>query len=63
MAAVTPHCPYIEYMPAELCDSDLRRDLVQDDMQIVDGRLAWPTKPGLGIELNPEALQRYQVHL
>lgn len=61
LAAVTPHCPFIEFMPAELCDSLLRRELVQDELQIEAGTLALPTKPGLGIELNHEAVKRFQV--
>ena len=37
LAAVTPHCPYIEFMPSELCESVLRKELVSDELQIVDG--------------------------
>ncbi|MCA9211718.1 MAG: mandelate racemase/muconate lactonizing enzyme family protein [Planctomycetales bacterium] len=61
MAAVTPHCPFIEFMPAELCDSLLRKELVQDELRIEDGKLAFPEKPGLGIEINEDALRKYHV--
>ncbi|MFP6613855.1 MAG: mandelate racemase/muconate lactonizing enzyme family protein [Pirellulales bacterium] len=61
LAAVTPHCPYIEFLPARLCDSLLRKELVEDELQITGGVLALPEKPGLGIELNPDALQRFKV--
>ncbi|MEO2045637.1 MAG: mandelate racemase/muconate lactonizing enzyme family protein [Pirellulales bacterium] len=61
LATVTPHCPFIEFMPSELCDSLLRKELVQDELRIEDGKLAIPTKPGLGIELNQEALEKFQV--
>lgn len=61
LAAITPHCPYIEFLPADLCDSVLRRDLVEDELQIVDGRISLPEKPGLGIELNAQAMSRYKV--
>ena len=61
MAAVTPHCPYIEFMPTELCDSLLRKELVHDEMRIENGRLALPTRPGLGIELNQSALDKFRV--
>jgi L-alanine-DL-glutamate epimerase-like enolase superfamily enzyme len=61
MATVTPHCPFIEFMPPELCDSLLRRELVQDELRIEDGKLAIPTKPGLGIELNQAAIEKFQV--
>lgn len=61
MAAVTPHCPYIEFMPPELCDSLLRKELVNDELRIENGRLAMPEKPGLGVELNEEAIRKYSV--
>ena len=61
MATVTPHCPFIEFMPSELCDSLLRKELVQDEMRIEDGKLAIPTKPGLGIELNQSAVKKFRV--
>lgn len=61
LAAVTPHCPYIEFLPARLCDSLLRKELVEDELQIEGGVLPLPKKPGLGIELNPDALGRFKV--
>lgn len=61
LAAAIPHCPLIEFLPAELCDSPLRRELVRDELSLVDGRLLLPTRPGLGIEIDEEALQRYAV--
>jgi L-alanine-DL-glutamate epimerase-like enolase superfamily enzyme len=61
LAAAIPHAPYIEFLPAELCDSALRRELVEDELTFVDGKIPLPTKPGLGIEINQEALKRYRV--
>jgi L-alanine-DL-glutamate epimerase-like enolase superfamily enzyme len=61
LAAVTPHCPFIEFMPAELCDSLLRKELVRDEMRLENGVLPLPTRPGLGIELNPDALRRFRA--
>jgi L-alanine-DL-glutamate epimerase-like enolase superfamily enzyme len=61
LAVVTPHCPFVEFMPAELCDSPLRRELAADPLQIEDGVLPLPKRPGLGIELNEEAIRRYRV--
>jgi L-alanine-DL-glutamate epimerase-like enolase superfamily enzyme len=61
LAAVTAHCPFVEFMPAELCDSLLRQDLLREEMQLVDGVLPLPTRPGLGVELNPDAVQRFRV--
>ena len=62
LAAVTPHCPYIEFMPTNLCDSQLRKDLVDDELQIIDGVIPLPENPGLGIEVNMDALRAFEVH-
>lgn len=59
LAAVTRHCPYIEFMPAELCDSLLRKELVHDELRMQNGVIPLPQKPGLGIELDPGSLQRF----
>ncbi len=55
------HCPYIEFLPAALSESALRRELLVDDLELVDGQIALPTKPGLGIELNADALERFRA--
>jgi L-alanine-DL-glutamate epimerase-like enolase superfamily enzyme len=60
LAAATTHCPYIEYMPADLTASGLRRDLADDGLTMVDGKIPLPTRPGLGIEVNREALAYYE---
>jgi L-alanine-DL-glutamate epimerase-like enolase superfamily enzyme len=61
LAAVTPHCPFIEFMPAELCDSLLRKELVLDGLRLREGVLPLPDQPGLGIELNWDAMRRFRV--
>jgi L-alanine-DL-glutamate epimerase-like enolase superfamily enzyme len=60
-AAATAHCAYIEFMPRELTESTLRRELTIDELEMHDGQIALPTKPGLGVELDREALARYEV--
>ena len=61
LAFVTPHCPFIEYLPPQICEETLRRELVVEDLELVDGVISRPTRPGLGVELNREALQRFRV--
>lgn len=61
LAFVTPHCPFIEYLPPQICEETLRRELVSEDLMLVDGRIAQPTRPGLGLELNWEALERFKA--
>ena len=59
LAAVTPHCDYIEFLPAELSESGLRKDLTRDEIHMVDGVIPLPTEPGLGVEVDREALAAY----
>lgn len=61
MAAAIPHCPFIEYQPAELCESILRKELTPDPLVMKNGKLFLPDKPGLGIELNWDAMKKFTV--
>lgn len=61
LSAATPHCPYIEFLPAPLSESALRRELVLNEPILEEGGIALPSKPGLGIELNLEALERFKA--
>jgi D-galactarolactone cycloisomerase len=42
-------------------DTPLRTDLLREPVQVVDGEIVLPDKPGLGIELDPAALKHYAV--
>ncbi len=61
LAAAIPNCPFIEFQPAELCESVLRRELAPDSLVMENGRLLLPDKPGLGVELDLDALEKYSV--
>lgn len=61
MAFTTPHCAFIEYLPPELCVETLRKELVAEELTLVDGTITRPTKPGLGVELNQSAIDAYKV--
>ncbi len=55
-AASTPNFVILEYRdpsPGPL------RDMVVEPMKLKDGYLEIPDTPGLGIELNPKAMQKY----
>jgi L-alanine-DL-glutamate epimerase-like enolase superfamily enzyme len=60
LAAVTPECPFIEFLPPDLSESALRKELLSEEPQLVDGVIPVPMKPGLGIELNRVALARFE---
>ncbi|MGA2329852.1 MAG: mandelate racemase/muconate lactonizing enzyme family protein [Bryobacteraceae bacterium] len=61
LSAATAHCPYIEFLPACLSESQLRRELVIDELEMIDGQIPVPERPGLGIKVNPTALREYEV--
>ncbi len=61
LAAVTPHMPFFEYVPQAVAGSALRRELVDDELSLVDGRLALPQQPGIGVELNRDAMERFEA--
>jgi len=55
-AATTPNFLVLEYIPDELPE---RRMLVDEPMKLVDGYLELPERPGLGLDLNEEALAKH----
>jgi L-alanine-DL-glutamate epimerase-like enolase superfamily enzyme len=59
LAATASNCPFIEFLPAEVAHSALRRDLVTDELRIERGRLPLPRRPGLGIQLNQSAFSEF----
>lgn len=61
LAAATACCPYIEFLPAELSESALRRELLTSDLPFVNGKIPLPEEPGLGIELNRDALEKFRA--
>jgi len=61
LAAVAPTCTFIEFLPRELADSALRRELCSAELPVVDGRIPLPTGPGLGVTLDETMLQRFKV--
>lgn len=54
-AASTPNFFILEYHPD---DSGARKDVLKEPLMVKDGYIPLPTKPGLGIELNEEAVKR-----
>ncbi len=59
LAFVTPHCPFIEFLPPELSEDTLRRELVAQELHMERGSIPLPQAPGLGIVLNWDALRRF----
>jgi L-alanine-DL-glutamate epimerase-like enolase superfamily enzyme len=59
VAAASPVCPFVEYLPEELNASELRRELVTVDWTFRDGLLELSGSPGLGAKLDRDALERF----
>ncbi len=59
--AACPAAPLFEYVSPKVFDSPLRRELVSPEPTLVDGLMALPTAPGLGIELNTELVERWRI--
>ena len=59
LAATAPNCDYIEFLPVELAESGLRKNLTDHRLLMVDGVMTLPNSPGLGVELNRDALAAY----
>lgn len=60
LAAVTPNCPFIEFLPAELSESSIRHSLLAREPRMSDGSIAVSNEPGLGIELDRDAMERFE---
>jgi L-alanine-DL-glutamate epimerase-like enolase superfamily enzyme len=60
IAATSANCAFIEFLPAQLCESALRRELVSSELKMVDGVIPLPALPGLGVELNRDALKHFK---
>ncbi|HEY5832699.1 mandelate racemase/muconate lactonizing enzyme family protein [Streptomyces sp.] len=59
LSAVTAHCPFVEYLPRDLSESPLRKELLRQEPAMVDGTIPLPEAPGLGVELDRDALERF----
>jgi L-alanine-DL-glutamate epimerase-like enolase superfamily enzyme len=59
----TSNCPYFEFMIRDLAPSELRRFLVKNELEIKDGYIDPPESPGLGIEVDRNVLEKYEMKL
>lgn len=62
LANARPEVAYVEYAPAELYPNlVMRAELAGPEPTLVDGRFLAPTAPGIGAEIDLEALHRFRV--
>ena len=57
LGAVLSHAQW----PAITCHENFRDDLIREPIQISGGHMRVPEGPGLGVEVDEEALERYRV--
>jgi L-rhamnonate dehydratase len=58
LIAAIPNSAFLEF---SVTDSALRRELLVEPLKVVNGHVAVPTKPGLGIEINPDTVKAYSA--
>ena len=59
LAFATPGIAFVEFLPPQLCIEKLRRELAMEDLVLEDGEILPPTRPGLGVEINWDAVRAY----
>jgi L-rhamnonate dehydratase len=58
LIAAIPNSAFLEFSVTE---SALRRELLTTPFKVVNGRVAVPDEPGLGIEINPRTIETYSL--
>jgi L-alanine-DL-glutamate epimerase-like enolase superfamily enzyme len=62
LAATLRNSPWCEYCPLEVYpEQELRRNLFGPEPTVVDGVFELPAGPGLGVDVDEQALERYRV--
>jgi L-alanine-DL-glutamate epimerase-like enolase superfamily enzyme len=61
LAAYSPVTPFIEFAPAEVYESPLRRELQAAGFPVVNGTIALPTRRGIGYDLPTEIIERFRL--
>ncbi len=59
LAAYSPITPFIEFAPAEVYDSPLRKELQNAGFPVCDGVIEIPDRPGIGYELPGEIVEGF----
>lgn len=61
LAAYSPITPFIEFAPAEVYDSPLRRELQSVGIPVRNGVIDLPRAPGIGFELPQEVADHFRM--
>jgi L-alanine-DL-glutamate epimerase-like enolase superfamily enzyme len=61
LAAYSPITPFVEFAPAEVFDSPLRRELQAAGFPVVNGTIGLPERPGIGYALPEELVDGFRT--
>jgi len=61
LAAYSPITPFIEFAPAEVFESPLRRELQNAGFPVRNGVLALPERPGIGYQLPADIVKAFRI--
>lgn len=61
LAAYSPITPFIEFAPAEVFDSPLRKELQAAGFPVTRGETAFPNEPGIGYRLPLDVERRFRL--
>jgi L-alanine-DL-glutamate epimerase-like enolase superfamily enzyme len=61
LATYSPITPFIEFAPAEVFESPLRRELQIAGFPVINGAINIPTRPGIGYEIPDDVLAAFRM--
>jgi L-alanine-DL-glutamate epimerase-like enolase superfamily enzyme len=61
LAAYSPITPFVEFAPAEVYDSPLRRELQATGFPVHNGTISFPERFGIGYDLPAEIVTRFRI--
>jgi L-alanine-DL-glutamate epimerase-like enolase superfamily enzyme len=61
LAAYSPITPLIEFAPAEVFASPLRRELQDAGLPVRSGMIEFPERPGIGYQLPEQVIKKYRL--
>ena len=61
LAAYSPITPFIEFAPAEVFDSPLRRELQEAGLPVKNGVIEFPNAPGIGFQFPEHLAAKYRI--
>jgi L-alanine-DL-glutamate epimerase-like enolase superfamily enzyme len=61
LCAYSPITPFFEYAPPEVYWSPLRKAIGEVGLSVIHGAVAFPSGPGIGVELPDDLIQHFRI--